>query len=154
VRALRVFPWGLFLLENTLANALYDSGRESFLSADIDWLADNIKVCLVEGYTADAATHDFLDDITGGGGGTIVATSGNLANKTATDGVADADDVTLEEVPSGDPCEHLVIYKDTGSAATSNLIAVIDTATGLPLTPNGGDVTIAWDSGANKIFKL
>jgi hypothetical protein len=30
----------------------------------------------------------------------------------------------------------------------------IDAATGLPLTPNGGDVTIQWDNGANKIFKL
>jgi hypothetical protein len=137
-----------------LANALYDSARESFLGADIDWLADNIKVCLVRGYTADTATHDFLDDVTGAGGGTIVATSANLANKTATDGVADADDVTLSTVPSGAACAHLVIYKDTGSVATSNLIAVIDTATGLPLTPNGGDVTIAWDSGENRIFRL
>lgn len=137
-----------------MANTLYDSGRASFLGADIDWLADNIKVCLVEGYTANAATHDFLDDVTGDGGGTIVATSGNLASKTATAGVADAADITFSEVPSGDPCDHLVIYKDTGSAATSNLIGVIDTATGLPLTPNGGDVSVAWDSAANKIFKL
>lgn len=137
-----------------MANTLYDSGRASFLGADIDWLTDNIKVCLVEGYTPNAATHDFLDDVTGGGGGTIVATSGNLASKTATAGVADADDITFPEVPSGDPCAHLVIYKDTGVASTSNLIGVIDTATGLPLTPNGGDVTVAWDSGANKIFKL
>jgi hypothetical protein len=136
-----------------MANALYDSARESFLSGDLDWLSDNIKVSLVEGYTPDTSTHDFLDDVTGAGG-TLVATSGNLTSKTATDGVADADDVTLSEVPAGDPCDHLVIYKDTGTPGTSNLIAVIDTATGLPLTPNGGDVTIAWDSGANKIFKL
>lgn len=137
-----------------MANTLYDPGRASFLGADIDWLADNIKVCLVEGYTPNAATDDFLADVTGAGGGTIVATSANLANKTATAGVADADDITFTEVPAGDPCGHLVIYKDTGSAATSNLIGVIDTATGLPLTPNGGDVTVQWDSGANKIFKL
>jgi hypothetical protein len=136
-----------------MANALYDSARESFLSGNLDWLTDNIKVVLVEGYTPDTATHDFLDDVTGAGG-TLVATSGNLASKTATDGVADADDVTLEEVPAGDPCDHLVIYKDTGTAGTSNLIAVIDSATGLPLTPNGGDVTVQWDSGSNKIFKL
>jgi len=137
-----------------MANALYDSARESFLSGNLDWLTDNIKVVLVEGYTPDTATHDFLDDVTGAGGGTIAATSGNFANKTATAGVADADDVTLSEVPAGDPCDHLVIYKDTGTDSTSDLIAVIDTATGLPLTPNGGDVTIQWDEGANKIFKL
>jgi len=136
-----------------MANALYDSARESFLSGNLDWLTDNIKVVLVEGYTPDTATHDFLDDVTGAGG-TLVATSANLSNKTATDGVADADDVTFTEVAAGDPCDHLVIYKDTGTAGTSNLIAVIDTATGLPLTPNGGDVTVQWDSGENKIFAL
>lgn len=137
-----------------MANALYDAGRASFLNADIDWSADNIKVVLVRDYTPNTSTHDFLDDVTGGGGGTIVATSGNLANKTSTAGVADADDVTYTTVAAGAACNHLVIYKDTGSAATSNLIAVIDTATGLPITPNGGDITIQWDSGANKIFKL
>ena len=26
--------------------------------------------------------------------------------------------------------------------------------TGLPVTPNGSDLTIVWDSGSNKIFKL
>lgn len=136
-----------------MANALYDSGRQAFLQADIDWLADNIKVALVRGYTPNTATHDFLDDVTAAGG-TIVANSGNFTGKTATAGVADADDVTYSTVAAGAACNHLVIYKDTGVPSTSPLIAVIDTATGLPITPNGGDITIQWDSGANKIFKL
>jgi hypothetical protein len=55
---------------------------------------------------------------------------------------------------SGASCESIVVYKDTGSAATSPLVAFFDTATGLPVTPNGGDIIITWDSGANKIFKL
>lgn len=137
-----------------MANTLYDSGREAFLDGDISWASDDIKVILVEGYTANAATHTVLDDITGAGGGTIVATSGSLTNKTSTDGVADADDVTFSEVPAGDPCDHLVIYQDTGNTSTSRLIGSIDSGTGLPLTPNGGDVTVQWDEGANKIFKL
>ena len=40
------------------------------------------------------------------------------------------------------------------AAAAQRVIAFIDTATGLPVTPNGGDITITWDNGANKIFKL
>lgn len=135
-----------------MANALYDKGREGFLDGSIDWDTDTIKVCLVDGadYTPNLATHDFLDDIAGAG---IVATSGALAGKTVTAGVADANDVTLTAV-TGDPSEYLVIYKDTGSSATSRLIALIDTATGLPITPNGADINIVWSSGANKIFKL
>lgn len=137
-----------------MSNALFDKGREKFLNADIDWAADNIKVYLVRGYTPNLSTHEFVDDVTGGGGGTIVATSSNLGSKTSTAGVADAADFTYSAVGATTACAHLVIAKDTGSSATSPLIGVIDTATGLPVTPNGGDISIVFDSGSNKIFKL
>lgn len=136
-----------------MANALYDAGRAAFLGADIDWLADNIKVSLVRGYTPNVSTHDFLDDVAAAGG-TLVATSANLGTKTSTAGVADAADVTYTTVSAGASCAHLVIYKDTGTPSTSALVGLIDTATGLPITPNGGDITIQWDNGSNKIFKL
>jgi hypothetical protein len=55
---------------------------------------------------------------------------------------------------TGDPSEAIVYYKDTGTAGTSPLIAYIDTATGLPVTPNGGDINIIPDNGSNKLFKL
>ncbi len=134
-----------------MANALYDSGRNAFLTGDIDWVADTIKVVLVDAadYTVNLSTHDFLDDVAAGA---RVATA-TLASKTATAGVADAADTTFPTV-SGDVSEALVIYKDSGVEATSQLIAYIDTATGLAVTPNGGDIVVQWDSGANKIFKL
>lgn len=137
-----------------MANGLFDKGREKFLSGSISWSSDTIKECLVRGYAVNLATHEFLSDVTGGGGGTIVATSGALASKTVTAGVADAADVTHSAVASGAAIPYIIIYKDTGSAATSPLVAYIDTATNLPVTPNGGDITITWDNGANKIFKL
>ena len=135
-----------------MANALYDIGREGFLGGDIDWDANTIKVTLVDAadYTRDLAAHDFYNDVTVAG---RVATSGALASKTKTAGVADAADVTLTAV-TGDVSESVDIYQHTGTEATSLLIANIDTATGLPVTPNGGDITVQWDSGANKIFKL
>jgi hypothetical protein len=135
-----------------MANALYDSGREAYLNGQINWSSDNIKCVLVDtnDYTPNLATHNALDDIPGAA---RVATSGNLAGKTSTAGVADANDVTFTSV-TGDPSEALVIYKDTGVESTSLLIAYIDTATGLPATPGGGNITISWDNGANRIFKL
>lgn len=135
-----------------MANALYDAGREGFLAGDIDWDANNIKlVCVDEADdTIDLAVDDNLDDRAAA---SRVTTSGNFASKTTTAGVADAADVTLTAV-SGDPFESIDIYKDTGTESTSRLICNIDTATGLPCTPNGGDITIAWDSGSNRIFKL
>lgn len=135
-----------------MANSLYDKGREGFLDGSIDWDTDNIKATLVDNadYIVNLATHDFYDDVTVVG---RVATSGNLASKTVTAGVADAADITWTAV-SGDVSESIVIWKDSGVEATSRLIAYIDTATGLPVTPNGGNISCAWDNGANKIFKL
>ncbi len=135
-----------------MANALYDKGRQAFLDGDIDWTANNIKCVLVDtnDYTVNLATHDNLDDIPSGA---RVATSANLTGKTSTDGVADADDVTFTSV-TGDQSEALVIYQDTGTESTSKLIAYIDTATGLPVTPGGGNITVTWSNGSSRIFKL
>jgi hypothetical protein len=135
-----------------MANALYGKGRQRFLEGSIVILTDNIKAVLVDtgAYTVSIDTHEFLSDIASGA---RIATSGNLASKTSTLGVFDAADVTLTAV-TGTTVEAVVLYKDTGTASTSPLIAYIDTATGLPVTPNGGDETITWDNGSNKIFKL
>lgn len=132
---------------------LYDKGREGFLDGSIDWDTDDIRAILIDtgAYTANQATHDFLDDVAGGA---RIAVSSALGSKTATAGVADASDVTFSAV-SGASVEAIVLYKHTGTDSTSRLIAYIDSATsGLPVTPNGGDITIQWDNGANKIFKL
>lgn len=131
-------------------NALYPTYKQLILGAGLNLTTLNLKVVLVDtgAYTYSAA-HDFLDDIAVGA---RIATSGNLASKTVTNGTFDAADITITAV-SGTTVEALVIYNDTGTAATSNLIAYMDTGvTGLPLTPNGGDVTIQW-SGSG-IFAL
>lgn len=135
-----------------MANVLYPKGREGFLAGDIDWDANDIRVILVDlfDYTYSAA-HDNLDDVAAA---SRVAVSGALTGKSVTDGVADAADVTFSNV-TGDQAEALIIYKHTGTESTSRLIAFIDTVSGgLPVTPNGGDITVVWDNGANRIFKL
>lgn len=135
-----------------MANALFDKGREGFLDGSIDWDTDTIKAVLVDAgaYTANLATDANLSDIPSGA---RIATSGALGTKTVTAGVADAADITFTAV-TGASCEYIALYKDTGTATTSRLICLIDTATGLPVTPNGGDIQVQWDNGASKIFKL
>lgn len=120
-----------------MANTLYDSARQGFLEAQINWLTDTMKVYLVDAgaYTPNVQTHQFLADIPVS---SRIAGPVTLTSKTTTGGAADAADSTFTSV-SGASIEMLVIYKDTGTEATSPLIAMIDTATGLPITPNGGD---------------
>lgn len=134
-----------------MANVLYDLGRQAFLEADLDWTGQDMRVILVDtgAYTFSQA-HQFLSSVPGGA---RIAVSGALTGKTATIGVADADDVTFTAV-TGAQSEALIIYQHTGVDGTSRLVAYIDTATGLPITPNGGNITVVWDAGANRIFKL
>ena len=135
-----------------MANALFDAARSQFLQATVN-MTDSIKLVFVDHGvdTPVPATDDFLDDITAGA---RIATSGAFTTKSYTAGVFDADDVTVTAV-SGASFESIVIFDDTpGTEATKDLIAFIDTATGLPTTPNGGDIIVQWDNGANRIFKL
>lgn len=131
-------------------SGLYDKGRQAFLDGDIDWTNDTIKLALVDNtYAENLATHQYVTDL----GAHIVARSPVLAGKTSTGGVADASDLVIGGV-SGPTIEAYVVYQDTGTDATSRLIAYVDTATGLPMTPIGGSVGVTFDNGPNKIFKL
>lgn len=135
-----------------MSNALYSKAKEGFLDGSISWTSNDIRALLVDSsqYTVNLANHHYLDSIPVGA---RIATSANLSNKTATLGVADADDVTFVSV-SGVQSELIILYKHTGTESTSTLIAYIDTSTGLPVTPNGEDITIIWDNGPYKIFQL
>lgn len=135
-----------------MANTLYDYARQRFLEAQINWMTDTIKVILVDtgAYTAQTSVHQYLSDIPTSA---RIAGPVTLTAKSTTGGAADAADITFTAV-SGASIEAIIIYVDTGTEATSPLIAFIDTATGLPITPNGGDIIVTWDNGTNKIFKV
>lgn len=135
-----------------MASAVYPKALEAFLSGLIDLLNDDIRCVLVDtaDYTYDAA-HDFLADVAAGA---RVSTSAAMTGKSVTDGVFDADDVTLPGA-TGDQSEAVIIYQHTGNDATARLIVFIDQATsGLPVLPNGGDILLQWSNSASRIFKL
>lgn len=130
-----------------MASALYDKARDDFANGLLDWTDDDHRVYLID--TADytfSAAHEDLADVAAGA---KVAYS-LMAGESSSAGVCDANDTTLSSV-TGDPCEALIIAKWSGVESTSRVIAYID---GISVTPNGGDITISWDDGANKIFKL
>jgi hypothetical protein len=142
-----------------MANALFDPGREGFLAGEIDWDTAVIKVALVRAYTF-SASHKFVSDVTTASG-VLHVTSAALASKTVTNGTADAADVAFTAVASNASNHSILVFQSsavTGGAdvasSAQRLIAWIDTGTGIPVVPNGGDITIQWDNGANKIFTL
>lgn len=134
-----------------MANALYPKFKESLLSQNpsVDLDTDTIKIALVDtGTYTYSSAHQYYSSVSSA----VVGTPQTLASKTVTNGTFDAADVTYTAV-SGSSVEALVVYKDTGSAATSPLIAYYDTGvTGLPVTPNGGDISVTFN--ASGLFSL
>lgn len=131
----------------------FDAYKESMLGTDVHSrvviASDNIKFtcCDHADINPDLATHVDLDDIDTG----LVATSANLSGKSITDGVFDHTDETLTAV-TGDQFESIVYYKDSGTASTSPLMTKIDSGTGLPFTPSGGDIDVR--PNASGVFAL
>jgi hypothetical protein len=133
-----------------MANAIYPLYKQALLdgSANVDINDLTVKVALVDtGVYTYSAAHEFLTSLTG-----VVGTAQTIANTTVANGLFDGDNVTYLTV-TGLPVEALVIYIDTTVAATSRLVAYIDSGvTGLPVTPNGGDITVTWN--VSGIFQL
>lgn len=143
-----------------MANSFYAAFLNGILGAHatrVDLDSDTIKMALVDNGSADgapdAANDDFWDDQDAG----VIGTPYTLAAKQIGVIAAGVFDNTTDPAPaftavSGATVESLVFFKDTGSPATSNLLWYFDTATGLPLTPNGGDVNVTFSaSGIAKI---
>jgi hypothetical protein len=142
-----------------MASAFWDPAREGFALAEIDWDGAVIKANLIRGYNFNAA-HKFVSDLTGAGG-TLWTSPVTLASKTATAGVLDAADVSFAAVTAGAAYSAIVIYQASAvtggadvAASAQRVICFIDTATGLPVTPNGQAINITWDNGVNRIGKL
>lgn len=134
-----------------MANAVYPTFKTAVMSGDIDLLGDTVKCALVskttggggDDYTYSAA-HDFFNDVPEG---SIVSAGVALSNKAITTGAFSCDPIVFDDVADpggGQQGEALVFYIDSGDASTSPLIAYVDTATGLPVAPNGEDITVTF----------
>ena len=134
-----------------MANALYPKWKEQLLqfTANNNLSAGTVKVALID---TGVYTYNSADQFWSAASSASVGTPQTIGSKTFTNGVFDGADVTFTAV-TGASVEALLIYIDTGTASTSPLVAYIDTSvTGLPVTPNGGDITITWN--ASGIFAL
>ena len=138
--------------------AIYNYYKKFLLDGtDIDLDNDTIKVALcTSDYTPDIDNHDYFDDITdelSGGGYTAggkTLSNVSLSIDTANDKVKfDADDVTWTDLTATN-VRYAIIYKDTGTASTSPLIAYVDF--GEDKTFSNADLKITWS--ANGIFTV
>lgn len=141
-----------------MANALYPIYKTALLAAaasvslDQNTATDGPYVALIDtGTYTYSAAHDFYNDLSG-----VVGTDQRITTPTVgsvSQGTFDGDNVTYTAV-SGSSVEALVYYrKNSGANTTWRLVMYQDTSvTGLPVTPNGGDIAISFN--ASGIFTL
>jgi len=134
------------LVHDNLRNA--QLGTPAGTTTTVDFDADDLRLALLDqtdSGTITAATQNFGQV----NGAVIVAESTALTSKTVGTvavGVFDAADVTFSSI-SGDAADYLILRKYDATAANSPLIVTWDSATtGLPVTPNGGDITATFNA--------
>jgi hypothetical protein len=146
-----------------MANAFYPKALNKFAAGLIHWSSggDTFTVHLV--YSSGAGTnytfstaHEFLSDIaatchTSYTTGVVLTT----CNTPDSDGAMDANDATFVSIDAnGTAIGSVIIAQNTGTAATSPLIAYFDTGSGLPVTPDGNNITVQWSAATPYIMGI
>jgi hypothetical protein len=130
-----------------MADAYFNDAPNNLLGNGVhgqtDLDTDDIRMFLYdEGADArNLADQDVADIIAGA----RIASSPNLTSKTVgtvADGVFDHADEVFTSV-TGSSVESLVYWEFNATETLAPLLWVLDSWTGLPVTPNGGDITAA-----------
>jgi hypothetical protein len=129
-----------------MSNTAYPKGAERILSGPVNLSIATIKAALVASTYTYSAAHEYLSSL-----GALVGTAQTLTNQSVVGGVFDADDVDFGALAPGATIKAVVLYLDTGNAATSPLLYYFDTVYGLPMNTNGGGITVPWNNGPAKI---
>lgn len=132
---------------------LYPSAREKFLTAQLSWTSGVYRALLLpESYTANF-DNEFLSDIFEG---VRLATSDPIAGRTATDGYANSSSIRFGVLVDTRKAAKMVIFKDTGIEATSDLVCFLDTENlqGAPLDLIGFEYFYTPNTLDGGIFRL
>lgn len=141
-----------------MASFTYNAAKVSLGKAEIDWVNDTIKVALLtSAHTPDQDADVYFSDVVAEefSGGSYTAGGITLASKTATQdntnnrAVFDAADGQFTGITG--TFRYAVVYKSTGSNATSRLIRLIDLSGGNTTLTNG-TYDLVWP--ASGVFNL
>lgn len=134
-----------------MADLVYNNFKELLLKKDTNLASDTLKLMLLtSSYTPDRDAHDFIDDcsaneVSGAGytaGGATLSGQSVTQDNTDDEGVFDANDVSWSTATI--TARYAVLYRDTGTPATSPVIAVWDFST--DKSSSGGTFQITWNA--------
>lgn len=132
---------------------LYPKAREKFLTAQINWVTDDFSAILLPEVYLPNFSNEFLSDVSSA---VRIATSDLILNRTATNGYADCDPISYLALLDDRNAAQLIIYRDTGVEATSDLIAYYgaDFLAGAPFPLEGLDYFVFVNQLEGGLFRL
>lgn len=115
-----------------MSNFIFPEAKTAMLSGKVNLIDEPVYAVLVRGDSLIPVSEPQI-----------------LVGKALSQGVFSANSVTFSNMILGETATAVLIYTD------ATRLAYIDSANyGLPVVGNGGYVSILWNDGPNKIFKL
>lgn len=147
-----------------MANLLYPAFKRSVMKGQINidsTVVSPVPVVIKMGLFKTTASYDATtSDIS-----TLVGSSDKISEATITNNVVintetspsanavfDCDDVTFTAVSGASAVAKIIIWAEVG--ATKLPLVYIDSASGLPFTPTGGNIVVNISNSNNRLFSL
>lgn len=140
-----------------ITNTIVNKVKELLINGEVDWTDDTIKVMLLDdSHVTDIDAQEYINDVSTNeiSGSGYTAGGATLAGKTVTQdntndlAYADANGILWTNATFS--AWFAVVYKDTGTPATSPIICIIDFDGEQAV--NNGEFNIVWNAGG--IFKI
>ena len=134
-----------------MADVVPNGLKQTLLQGGIDGDNDSFKLALLDSnHSNNIDSQEFWGDVNGNevsgsgysAGGQAISNTGTSQDDTDDEGVFDGDDVTWSN--STITASYAVVYKDTGSASTSNIVCIFDF--GGSKSSDNGDFTVSFGS--------
>jgi hypothetical protein len=136
-----------------MANLVYGKAKTGLLTGLINTSASQYALLLVNKslYTINAVSDEFVSNIPALA---IKARTENISGITVSNGVLDANDLTI--LHNGAAFDAIICYQVGSTDANSRLFFYIDSSTGLPYegSNSSSSITIVWSNTVSKILSL
>ena len=140
-----------------MASNIYNNGLLKILDRTVDYVSDNVAVLLVDNAYTFSETHEYVSNVSGevvndigsGYARQSLASKTITLNTSANAVVFDCADISYTAIDTTNTIAGAVIYKDSGTDSTSDLVAFIDFA---DIITNGSDIDL--QINANGLFRI
>lgn len=126
-------------------NTFYARYRDHLLAADTPWTGLPVGLVAWSGIYFFDEAHITVANVQTAGGTVVSVAEPNPTTIAGPGGYAITDAMLLKAVPVGPPVSFLTLIRVGPSVPTSELIAYINQAEGLPFIPNGLDIVVQPD---------